>query len=103
MKYRINDAPDSRKVTLDINMGQVRLLDKLVNSAWNDVTEFGEHDGIKQKPLEKLIDVLMELTHIRLTPDEEKAATGDWVKSFTHKDFVRVHGFDPYAVKAVQS
>jgi hypothetical protein len=103
MKYRINDAKDSEKVNLELTMGQVRLLSKLAEATWSDIEEFGEFEGIKQKAVEKVIDRLMTLTHIQLTPEEEKAATDDWVKTFTHKDFVRVHGFDPYAVREVQS
>lgn len=103
MTERINPAPDAKKVTLNLTLGQVRLLEKLVESTLADVEEFGEYEGITEKALQKLCDRFWEITHIPLTPEEKQAATDDWVKSFTHKDFVRVHGFDPYAEKEVQS
>ena len=104
MKYRINDAPDNEKVSLELNMGQVRMLSHLVGVALSDIEEFGpDGEYITEKALQRLTDRLMTLTHIQLTPEEEKAATDDWVKSFTHKDFIKAHGFDPYQVKEASS
>lgn len=103
MRYKTNDAPDGKKISLELTMRQVRMLECLAQNTLQEVTEFGEYGGFTAKALEKLCDRFWEITHIRLTPEEEQAATSDWVKSFTHKDFVRVHGFDPCAEKEVQS
>lgn len=103
MKYRTNDAPDSKKVTLNLNLGQVRLLEKLVDSTLADVEEFGEYDGITGKALQKLCDRFWAITRIQLTPEEEKAPIDAWKKEFTHKDFIAAHGFDPLEGQEVQS
>lgn len=103
MRYKTNDAPDGKKISIELTMRQVRMLEILAQNTLQEVTEFGEYDGLTEKALEKLCDRFWEITHIPLTPEEEEAATDAWVKSFTHKDFVRVHGFDPYAEKEVQS
>ncbi|PKO91661.1 MAG: hypothetical protein CVU15_08590 [Betaproteobacteria bacterium HGW-Betaproteobacteria-1] len=103
MRYRTNDAPDSKKVRIELTMRQVKMLERLAQTTLQEVMDFGEYDGFTAKALEKLCDRFWDITHIPMTPEEEEAATGDWVKSFTHKDFVRAHGFDPYAGKEVQS
>lgn len=102
MKYRKNEAPDKAMVNLELNMGQVRMLAHMVDVQLSEIEEFGPNgEYITEKALQKLSDRLMTLTHTQLTPEEQKAAMDDWVKSYTHKDFIKVHGFDPYSVREV--
>lgn len=103
MRYKTNDAPDGKKISIELTMRQVRMLEMLAQNTLQEVTEFGEYDGFTAKALEKLCDRFWEITHIPMTPEEEKAAMDDWVKSFTHKDFMRAHGFDPLEGREVQS
>ncbi|MDZ4099487.1 MAG: hypothetical protein U1E13_12450 [Methylophilaceae bacterium] len=104
MKYRKNDAPDSKKVSLELTMGQWRMLEHLVDTTLAEVEEFGpEGEYITEKALQRLTDRLMTLTHIELTAEEKKAATDAWLKSSTHKEFIRMHGFDPLEENAVRS
>ncbi len=103
MTERINPAPDAKKVTLNLTLGQVRLLEKLVESTLADVEEFGEYEGIKEKALQKLCDKFWAITRIQLTSEEEKARIDAWKKEFTHKDFIAAHGFDPLEGREVQS
>lgn len=49
MKTKTNPAPDSTKVTLTLNLGQVKLLEKIVDSTLADVEEFVEYEGVKKR------------------------------------------------------
>jgi hypothetical protein len=92
MRYKKNDAPDSKKVTLTMSMGQVRFLDKMIDLALADVEEFGEDEFNKAKPLQKLCDVFSSITNIEMSEAEQLAHTEAWVKAFTKADYERVHG-----------
>ncbi|MBS4015511.1 MAG: hypothetical protein KGZ86_03645 [Candidatus Latescibacteria bacterium] len=103
MTTKTNPAPDSTKVTLTLNLGQVKLLEKLVDSTLADVEEFGEYEGVKKKALETLWDQFWKITRVPLTPEEEKARMDAWKKEYTHKGFIAAHGFDPLEEREVQS
>lgn len=73
MKYRLNLADDKTAVTLALNLGQVRLLEELVHADLMDVYVPDTIDQTRAKALERLADRLYEVTHVRLSADEEKA------------------------------
>lgn len=68
MKYRTNDAPDGKKISLELTMRQVRMLECLTHNTLQEVTEFGEYNGFTAKALEKLCDRFWAIIHIPTDP-----------------------------------
>jgi hypothetical protein len=105
-RKRKNEALDSEKVTLQLNMGQVRKLEKLIDVTLSDIEEFGTSadDFITEKELQRLLDAFLALTMRDATP-EEKEAEESRLRAFQQEleDIAVEIGFDPFEYEEAQS
>jgi hypothetical protein len=76
MSYRNTELPDKTPVQLTLTLGQVKILEQLVNT---ELAEVEMHDGspFEEKPLQRLLDLFWPHLYIQLTETEEQAKADD--------------------------
>ncbi|MES2636545.1 MAG: hypothetical protein V4605_04410 [Pseudomonadota bacterium] len=73
MSYRTTDAPDSSIVKIELSIGQMKVLEKLVGAELGDA-ERGYTDT-DEKTLQTLCDIFWAHVKVERTPEEEAAHT----------------------------
>lgn len=72
MSYRNTDAPDDSTVQVTLTIGQIKQLDKLVDSDLANAEQHGE-SMVPEKELQRLTNIFWPFLRIKLTEEEEIA------------------------------
>jgi hypothetical protein len=90
MNYRITDAPDSTIVDLKLTIGQLKILDKLVDYELADA-ERGE-SSYEEEPLQRLVDKFWQHLHIPLTEEEQRARWTELRRKWANEELKALEG-----------